>query len=159
MERFIWFVHFLDRSQCIRQRQRENWMTELNKMNGRTRNIILWLCSTLEHIFNFDNPFIVDWIQHTNTASSGYHPECALHSYALPTMNGVEPRIEWNTQKRKKIHCVLFVRNHKAHIISIGSVMLNPYLTFHTRFFNSNEQIENWKRSRRFVIYILNSIT
>lgn len=120
MVRFIWFVHFLDRSQCIRQRQRENWMTELNKMNGRTRNIILWLCSTLEHIFNFDNPFIVDWIQHTNTASSGYHPECALHSYA--------PDDEWSGTKNwmehtveKKIHCVLFVRNHKRTSLALAA--------------------------------------
>lgn len=120
MVRFIWFVHFLDRSQCIRQRQRENWMTKLNKMNGRTRNIILWLCSTLEHIFNFDNPFIVDWIQHTNTASSGYHPECALHSYA--------PDDEWSGTKNwmehteeKKIHCVLFVRNHKRTSLALAA--------------------------------------
>lgn len=118
----IYLIRAFPRSQPMYspETERENWMTELNKMNGRTRNIILWLCSTLEHIFNFDNPFIVDWIQHTNTASSGYHPECALHSYA--------PDDEWSGTKNwmehtveKKIHCVLFVRNHKRTSLALAA--------------------------------------
>lgn len=115
MVRFIWFVHFLDRSQCIRQRQRERieWRNWIKWMGA---HVILYF-DYVPLLSTFSISIILSLLIEYNTQTP-HHPVIirsvrSIHMH--PTMNGVEPRIEWNTQKRKKYTAFCLYEIISAH--------------------------------------------